>query len=332
MPWAEATHVSVIEERMRRLCLGARDHELGRVVWEHVAAGGKRLRARLALAAVRALGGAEAHGVAWGAACELLHNASLIHDDIQDGDERRRGQPSLWARYGVPQAINAGDLAIALSYLAIEAVPGPDTLRWRLARLIAGSSRLVVLGQASEMTLLAAGAPAWQEYEKCVTGKTSALFALPVEGAALIAGRSPSEAAALADACRPMGLLFQIQDDILDLYGDSGREARGSDLAQAGKVTALVVEHLRLHPEDRGWLLAILAAPRERTAREAIDEAIARFADGGALAAVWRRIDDIQRRLRASREIAAEPALAELVSGFVTEALRPVEHTRPGPR
>lgn len=332
MAWVDTKHVPAIEALMERLCAGPNEHELGRLLWEHVAAGGKRLRARLAMAAVQALGRPAEDGVAWGAACELLHNASLVHDDIQDGDEYRRGRRSLWARHGVAQAINVGDLGIALAYAALGPVPGPDALRWRLASLIARSSRRIVEGQASEMRLLDAGLPTWPEYASCVEGKTSALFALPIEGAALIAGRSPDVSGALADACRPVGLLFQIQDDVLDLYGENGRDGRGSDLAQAGKVTALVIDHLRLHPEDREWLLAVLSAPREHTSQAMIVRVIERFAEGGALAAVWERMDEIRRRLRRSAALAAEPALAEVVGGFLVEALRPVEHTRPRSR
>jgi geranylgeranyl diphosphate synthase type I len=324
-------HLVAIEESMKRLCEDRGD-DLGRIAWEHVASGGKRLRARLALAAVQALGGSAPQGVEWGVVCELLHNASLIHDDIQDGDRYRRGAQTSWVRHGVPQAINAGDLCIALAYSAIGRIPVPDALRWQLTAVVAGSSRSMVEGQAAELRLLASGAPSWEEYASCVEGKTSALFALPIEGAALIAGRDPAEAAALAAACRPVGLLFQIQDDILDLYGENGRKMRGSDVAQPGKATALVVEHLLIHPADRGWLLGILTAPREQTSGESIEQVAARFASGGALRAVWRRIDQIRGSLRRSSLLQREPALRDLINRVVADALRPVEHTRPGTR
>lgn len=321
---------AAVEERMKQLCLGEGDPALGRIAWEHIGSGGKRLRARLALSAVVALGGRLDDGVAWGAACELLHNASLIHDDIQDGDRYRRGKQALWVRHGVAQAINAGDLCVTLGYLAIDTAPLPDALRWQLARVMASSSRKIVEGQAAEMGLLISGVPGWSEYASCVEGKTSALFALPIEGAALIAGRSAAQAASLAAACRPVGLLFQIQDDIVDLYGDNGREMRGSDLAQASKTSALVVEHLRLHPGERASLLDVLGLPRGETSREAIEQVIARFQSGGALAAVWQRIDAVQRELRASGTLRREPVLHELIERLVTEVLRTVEHTRKG--
>lgn len=327
MPFA--AELARIEALMYKLCTDDLNRELGRLAWEHVASGGKRLRARLAVQMVCAHGACAERGIAWGAACELLHNASLIHDDIEDGDRFRRGQLALWARYGTAQAINAGDLCIALSYAAIAAVPVSDGVRWQLTSAMTRAARCIVEGQAAELGLVSAGVPDWQDYAACVEGKTAALFALPIEGAALIAGRPLDEARALAHGCRQLGLLFQIQDDILDLFGDNGRDMPGSDLAQAGKASAFVVEHLRLHPGEVDWLMRILNAPRKETARDQIDAVIARFAEGGALAAVWQRIDDIRNELLQSRPIAREPALAALVQHFVSAALRPVEHTRP---
>jgi geranylgeranyl pyrophosphate synthase len=327
--WADTRHVAAIESLMRQLCTKG-GHALGRLAWEHISTGGKRLRARLAVFAVQALGGNASEGIGWGASCELLHNASLIHDDIQDGDEFRRGHPTLWARYGVAQALNAGDLCIALGYSVIDAIPVSDAVRWQLTRTVARASRLIVEGQSAELALLESEIPGWSSYAKCVEGKTSALLSLPIEGAALIAGRGSDEAAALADACRSLGLLFQIQDDVLDLYGNNGRGRRGSDLAQAGKATAFVVEHLRLHPGDRAWLLDVLTTPRERTPPEVIDEVIERFAEGGALAAVWQRIDDICGAIERSESLAREPALRALVLHFAHRALEPVVHTRQG--
>ncbi len=325
--WDDRSSLVAIEALMQQLCTEAPNPLLGQMAWEHIATGGKRLRARLALFAVRALGGGEGGGP-WGAACELLHNASLIHDDIQDGDRLRRGQPALWTRYGTAQAINAGDLCIALGYAAIGAVAGSDALRWQLTSTMTRAARRIVEGQAAEIGMLDRAAPSWSEYAACVEGKTSALFALPIEGAALIAGRSPDEARLLADACRPLGLLFQVQDDILDLYGESGRDEPGSDLAQQGKVTAFVVEHLRLHPEDAGWLLRVIATSRAETSRADIAAIITRFADDGALEAVWARVDELRAGLERAFTWQREPALAALVQYFVAEALRPVEHTR----
>ena len=312
---------------MFRLCLGERLDRVGTILREHVAVGGKRLRARLALAATEGLGQERKDGVGWAAACELLHNATLVHDDLQDGDRVRRGHDATWVRYGAAQAINAGDLCLMLPYLAVESVE-PVSLRWPLARLLAGYACEVVRGQAEELELLGSGRLDREAYDAASSGKTAALFALPVHGAALRAGLDAVEARQVADEFRAIGLLFQLQDDVLDLFGDKGRAAPGSDIAE-GKVSALVVEHLRRQPEDHAWLSTVLCTPRERTRQIDIDEATRRFREGGALRAVWDRIRGIEREIFESPVLAHHPRVHVLACDLVARALVPIVHTHP---
>jgi geranylgeranyl diphosphate synthase type I len=129
-----------VEELMNDLATGDSQHRITVMVQDHLASGGKRLRASLALCATRALGGSPCAGVAWAAACEMLHNASLVHDDLQDGDTLRRGQPTVWSRYGAAQAVNVGDLMLMLPFLALEHGPIDDGVRWRLSRLLASGA------------------------------------------------------------------------------------------------------------------------------------------------------------------------------------------------
>src|SRR5215211_7540453 len=89
-----------VETLMDRLADEAGGEPAGAMVRRHLATGGKRIRARLALAAMEALDEPREAGVAWAAACELLHNATLVHDDLQDGDRVRRGRPTVWALHG----------------------------------------------------------------------------------------------------------------------------------------------------------------------------------------------------------------------------------------
>ncbi|MCA9571733.1 MAG: polyprenyl synthetase family protein, partial [Myxococcales bacterium] len=100
----------LVESLLLDLATGERFERLGVIAREHLATGGKRLRARLALATMQALGGDRREAVPWAAAAEMLHNATLVHDDLQDGDAVRRGHPAVWARHGANQAINVGDL------------------------------------------------------------------------------------------------------------------------------------------------------------------------------------------------------------------------------
>lgn len=314
-----------VDALMIRLATGPRLDRCGAMTVEALATGGKRLRARLALAACRLLGVAEDAAIAWAAACELLHNASLVHDDVQDGDRTRRGQPTTWVRHGAAQAINVGDLLLILPTLAVEHVPVDDAVRWRLARALSDYAARTVRGQSQEMSLLSLGRVGWSDYEQAARGKTAALFALPVYGAAILAGRSEARAAALADEFERLGFVFQIQDDVLDLFGDKGRARVGSDVRE-GKVTALVAEHLRLFPEDGSWLLDVLSTPRERTTDAEVAEVCRRFRMDGALEEVLERVYALASASFASPVLADEPALAPVASGLLCRMLDPIRH------
>jgi geranylgeranyl diphosphate synthase, type I len=303
----------------------AGDDFLGGIMREHMATGGKRLRARLALGAMTALGGEARRAVPWAAACEIVHNATLIHDDLQDGDRRRRGEPTVWVRHGAAHAINAGDLAFMLPFVALARLDAADTVRAGLAALLAERTALVIRGQANEQELAKRSQLDWQAYERAVVGKTGALFALPVAGAALLAGRALAECLRLADPFVRLGLLFQLQDDVLDLYGDKGRDQPGSDLYE-GKVSCLVVEHVALHPRDRAFLAELLVRGRDQVRPDEVRVLIERFRSGGALAAVRQRLLALATAVRQAPELRGESALAAVADELVAVVLAPIGH------
>jgi len=323
-PPSEDPRLDAVEGLMRQLAAGDRLDRAGLMVQEHLSTGGKRLRARLALLAADALG-APHDAVPWAAAVELLHNATLVHDDIQDGDRVRRGQPTTWARHGVAQAINAGDLLLMLPTLALDEGELPDGLRWALSRCLAAQAATTVRGQTDELDLLPAGRLDAGAYLRAVEGKTGGLFGLPVEGAALLAGRTRAEAAALAAPFAALGVLFQIQDDILDLYGDKGREAPGADLRE-GKVSVLVVEHLARVPSDRTRLLALLQAPRDATPEAEVQWAIRAFRSSGALAAALERVRTLADAIAEDAALRAAPGLARVAGSLLDRVLTPIRH------
>ena len=106
-------------EALMELLIGTQD-PCAEMASYHMSTGGKRIRGRLALDSALALGVDPSGAVAWAAACELMHNASLVHDDLQDGDMVRRGHEALWVKYGREQAINAGDLLLMLPFVALD--------------------------------------------------------------------------------------------------------------------------------------------------------------------------------------------------------------------
>ena len=326
---AHSSDIHDVECLMTRLAYRDSHDQGGAMVVEHLATGGKRLRARLALSATAGLGGERSSALAWAAAVELLHNATLIHDDIQDADRMRRGRPTTWAVHGTAQAINAGDLMLMLPFVALSELQCDNGTRWHLSRCLAEQACRIVRGQVEDLDMLSSESLDWEAYFRTVEGKTGGLFALPVQGAALLAGRSPDEASALAEAFLPLGTLFQLQDDLLDLYGDKGRELPGADLRE-GKISALVIAHLSRYPEQRPWLLQLLRTERDLTPSADVAAAIRRFQTGGALADVLGHIQSISHHIHSSAVLAAEPALHAVARQLTARALHPIRHLLAG--
>lgn len=323
--------MSEVMHVMESLCRGTSPCTLGEIAVEHLATGGKQIRARMVLAAIEALGGAAEHAVPWAAAIELVHNASLVHDDLEDGDEQRRGQPTVWVRYGVAQAINAGDLMLSLPYRAAAYVPASDEVRWRLCASLAMAVEQMSRGQSGELGMLdqlRRDDRLEEAYIRTAHQKTGALFASLVEGAALLSGMSWPHAEQLGRTYLDLGLLFQMQDDVLDLFGDKGRGQKGNDLRE-GKVSALVVEHVKQYPSDRDWICSVLSTPRAQTPDRVVREAIARFEDAGALEVCLRRIVALAETLVGDAERYGNRAFAALTAELVKLVLAPIAEYLP---
>lgn len=314
-------HLEAVEGLMRQLADGGHADRVGRMVAGHLATGGKRLRARLAFAAGEAMGVERGAAVPWAAACELLHNATLVHDDIQDGDRVRRGQPTVWAMHGTPQAINAGDLLLMLPFLAVERLRCDDGMRWRLARAVAWAAEETARGQSLELDLLRERQLDPASWSRAAEGKSGALLALPVEGAALLAGLTAASARQAAIPFARLGALYQLRDDLADCFGLNGRGARGNDLRE-GKVSALVVEHVALHPADTEPLLTLLATPRDDTPDAAVEDMLGRFRGGGAVAAVEHRIQGLETVVLEDPVLNTIPPLHAIASQLVRSIRR----------
>lgn len=195
----------------------------------HLGHPGKRLRGRLALATAAAFGVSPREMLPIAAGVELLHEASLVHDDLQDRDELRRGAPTVWHRFGEDVALLLGDtfLSDALALLA----QGPAALASDLVSLGSRSVQQLVQGQLMDLRLKPGSIHDIEEYETLVRLKTGALLSLPVSCAALVGGESASVSRSLGDAIGWLGVTYQVLDDLADLDGVKDR-APGSDLRQ----------------------------------------------------------------------------------------------------
>lgn len=210
---------------------------------------GKRLRPLLVLAAARAFGAADADALPACAAVELLHNYSLIHDDIEDGDRLRRGRATVWSAFGLAHGVNCGDVVGALAYRALEPVAarlGPGVAQAMTAALSRAHVAMCE-GQALDLAAEGDGCATLASYVEMIEGKTAALFACSARLGALCALASDADVERCADVGRHFGLHFQIRDDVAGVWGNTDRTGKtaGGDLARRKKSFPVVwaLEH-----------------------------------------------------------------------------------------
>ena len=320
-----AEHMDAMEAQMDRVLADAVGAEstLARMCQYHMGTGGKRVRALLPLMVAEALGADAARFVPFGAACEMLHNATLVHDDLQDGDAVRRGEETVWHRFGAPQAVNLGDAMFYYTLLLVDRLEVPLARRQAAARRVLRETLRVIDGQEREFGLKHVGVT-MADYFTMVEGKTSGLFALPMAGAADLVGAPREVVEAMQEAARHMGVLFQIQDDVLDLYGDKGRADRGADILE-GKRSVLVVHALEHAPPEKArWLRQVLDKDRDATSPEEVAMTIELLREVGSLAFALAEIS--ARRVQAAEVMRRldHPLLASLVEAMCALFCEPI--------
>jgi geranylgeranyl pyrophosphate synthase len=216
--------LALVEDALRRAVVSSVSL-LSRAGEHIILSGGKRLRPRVALLSYRAAGGKDfAQVVPLAAALELVHTASLVHDDIADDSDLRRGQTTVNARWGRTVALLTGDF-IFIRLLNLMATFDP-----RIVQGIAESCLALVEGEVQQMLSLGDTEITEEAYLGIVARKTGALFSACTELPAVLAGASMEQTAALGEYGRSLGTAFQIRDDTLDLI--STRDELGKPVAR----------------------------------------------------------------------------------------------------
>jgi len=231
-----------IEDQLQKAVTRANGHNLDELHgmlayhmgWQGEGAGpqasGKRIRPVLLLITCAAAGGNWQDALPAAAAVELLHNFSLIHDDIEDNSPLRRGRPTLWTKWGLPQALNAGDTLFTLAHWTILdlettspgiAIQAACILHEACLKLTQGQYLDISYESRKDLTLDA--------YWPMVAGKTAALLAACTELGALVAGVDPVRQASFHDFGHDLGLAFQAQDDLLGVWGDAALTGKSTD-------------------------------------------------------------------------------------------------------
>jgi geranylgeranyl diphosphate synthase, type II len=223
--------------------------------------GGKRFRSALFTSAYRAWGGTDAHAAAAvGAAIELLHTAFLVHDDVIDGDDMRRGRLNVSGshleqartagvqehrarEYAAAAGILAGDLALTAALRTIAFVPAPHATVRRLFDLFDQALHTTAAGELADVWMsLGVDHPSLPEILSAEERKTGAYsFTLPLQAAAALAGASEHTIEAAGDVGRQLGIAYQLVDDLLGVFGDPAATGKSvlSDL-RSGKQTPLI--------------------------------------------------------------------------------------------
>jgi geranylgeranyl pyrophosphate synthase len=200
---------------------------------EHLSSGGNRVRAKLGLDAGMRVGLSEGDSVVLGAAVELLHNASLVHDDLQDAAMLRRGAPTIFASRGPDVAILAGDLLLSASYAAIAQFSRSAVIA-EMVRLIHRRVARVIQGQCCDLSARNRPVTELGHYEAIVAGKSGALLSLPLELALLGAGVRDSLGLA-QEAAESFGIGYQIIDDLQDVEIDGPLSLNILNVLQTGR-------------------------------------------------------------------------------------------------
>lgn len=203
--------------------------------WEGEGAGpeatGKRIRPLLTLLTCAAACGDWRNALPAAAAVELVHNFSLIHDDIQDHSPLRRGRRTVWNIWGVAQAINAGDAMFTLAHLALlqlQKTCSPEIVI-QASTILHQACLELTQGQFLDLAFETSQVVTLEDYWRMASGKTAALLAAATELGALVAGAEPAFRKAYRQFGHALGLAFQAQDDNLGIWGDAALTGKSSE-------------------------------------------------------------------------------------------------------
>ena len=227
--WA-SNHVGEVDRILQEATVAY--GSIGDAANHHLKTGGKKFRPLFLLALAYAVGAPKKAAYQTAAACELLHNASLVHDDLQDHDKTRRGSPAVWDLFGPAVAINLGDHFIASTFRLLAVMEAPDRLKLKLIKLFSDTTRSVIEGQTEELRASRNPDISTFEYERFARWKSGKLLALPVASALTIADIDSAQVRHANKAMQWLGLAYQIQDDLVDLFGLKKGRPDGSDLRE----------------------------------------------------------------------------------------------------
>jgi octaprenyl-diphosphate synthase len=268
--------------------------ELARYLIE---AGGKRLRPMLTVAAALLFGRAGGAQTNYAAAVEFMHNATLLHDDVVDESDMRRGRPAARMIWGNQASVLVGDFLLGQAFLMMV-----ETANVPALHVIAKAATIIAEGEVFQLSKTGDLEATPADYDQVIRAKTATLFQAAAEGGAMAGGADEAGRTALRDYGMQLGLAFQLVDDVLDYRGESGAMGKntGDDLRE-GKMTLPVILTLAdANPAEREIITASLGKP------DASDTALAQVvAIMSRHDALTRTVEQAHAHVRQAREARA---------------------------
>jgi geranylgeranyl diphosphate synthase, type I len=234
--------------------------------------GGKAVRPALALLSAEAVGAPAEVGLPGAVAVELVHNFSLLHDDLMDGDVERRHRRTVWSIWGSPAAILTGDALLALAHEVVLESPSPHA--GRAALLLASTTRELTRGQVQDLAFETRDDVTLEECLDMAGGKTGALLSASAAIGAVLAGAPEDTLAALTTFGAQVGLAFQLVDDVLGIWGDPAVTGKPVHNDLRSRKKSLPVTYALGNAQHGAEIKAWLVAPGDHD-----DESVRRAAD-----------------------------------------------------
>jgi geranylgeranyl diphosphate synthase type I len=287
--------------------------------------GGKRWRPFMVLKACELVGGDPRRALPPAAAVEILHNFTLIHDDIMDRDEFRRGLPTVHVLWGIPQAILTGDKLFAKVFKVLtdsgKACGIPAETLLKIVDSLAQAALDICVGQTMDMLFEGRFDVSEDEYLSMVRAKTAALARASAEVGALVGGGTASEVQSLSRFGEEAGMAFQIVDDILGLIADEKELGKpvGSDIREGKKTLIIIHAFSKASPSSKARIARVLG--NRGATQEEIHQTIEELRVLGSIEYAHRKSLEYAERaksyLKAFPDRPAKDLLMELTDFFV---------------
>ena len=244
---------------------------------------GKMLRPKLAVLLARAAGEISDDTYCFAAASEVIHNSSLLHDDVVDQATMRRGHPTVEAILGTRPAVLLGDFWVAI---ALKLIMSSEQYSRKALLLFSEAISYLAEGEFLQLELSRTGGTTEEDYYRIIFSKTAALFVATAKAAVLSVGASPEKIEAAGTFARCIGLAFQIKDDIMDYSDADIGKPVGQDIREK-KITLPLLGAMALHPDREAWVREAVSQGRNH------DKIISFVRNEGGIGYATRKMDEL---------------------------------------